>query len=152
MDAVDKKLINLLQQGFPLSSRPFLELAQALEINEDEVIERVRALKQSGILRRIGAVFSPEKMGMVSTLIALKIPDPTQLEQVAEEINKYPEVTHNYQRNHSYNLWFTLVAHSRERLREIISEIKRIKSVEDLLEFPALRTFKIDARFMVPHL
>ena len=152
MNTVDKRLIDLLQAEFPLSSRPFQELGQALGLDEEGVIERVKRLKHSGVLRRIGAVFSPEKLGMVSTLVALKIPDQSHLDRVAEEINKYTEVTHNYQRAHPFNLWFTLTAPDETRLRKIISEIRKNQAIEDLLEFPARRTFKIDARFLVSQL
>ena len=108
MTDLDLALLNNYQRAFPLCSRPYAELAQQLQISEGEVLQRLLQLKQAGSISRIGPVFRPNSIG-VSTLAALAVPS-AQLEQVAALVNAYPQVNHNYQREHDYNLWFVATA------------------------------------------
>ncbi len=148
MDSIDKRLINRVQTGFPISSRPYQQLGQELGISEQEVISRLGQLKQRGIIRRLGAVFDSQKLGFSSTLVALKVP-PARVDEVAAVINGYSGVTHNYLRQAQYNMWFTLIAESPARLKQIIEEIKQKSGIGDVLELPAVRLFKIRVDFQL---
>lgn len=149
MDEIDKKLINAVQEDFPLAQRPFAELAERVGLKEKETIERLKRLKKRGVIRRVGAIFSPENLEMVATLVAMHIPEAEQIEKLAKIINEFEEVTHNYWREHFYNLWFTIAAPDNESLQKIIGAIKRKTGIKEILQFPAKRRFKIDARFSV---
>jgi len=115
-------------------------------LSEDEVIERLEKLKKAGIVRRIGAVFDLRRLGYVSTLCALKVP-PGRLAEVARTVNSFPGVTHNYLREHEYNMWFTLIGPSRQDLERTMEEIKKRTGLTELLELPAERSFKIRVNF-----
>ena len=145
MDDIDKKLLNLLQNGLPLCERPFRELARQLDLGEEEVLSRVRAMKDENIIRRIGGVFDGSALGFVSTLCALSVPEE-KIEDAAEAINRYAGVTHNYLRDHAYNVWFTAAAPDREQLDRTISEIRQSVGV-DIHSLPVIQKFKPDARF-----
>lgn len=149
MDEIDKQLVNLLQAEFPIVTNPFEEIGAKLGLQGAEVIARVSKLIKQGIIRRVGAIFSPERMGMVATLVALRVPDESELEKVARVINSFKEVTHNYQRNHYYNLWFTIVAPGKDELKKIIAEITHKTNIKEIVEFRTKRAFKIDARFLL---
>lgn len=149
MDEIDRQLVNLLQAEFPIVTNPFEEIGARVGIPGTEVIARVSELIKQGIIRRVGVIFSPERMGMVATLVALRVPDESELEKVARVINSFKEVTHNYQRNHYYNLWFTIVAPDEDKLKNVIAEIKHKTNIKEIVEFRTRRAFKIDARFLL---
>ncbi len=142
MDEMDRRILNIIQVEFPISSRPFLEIAERVKISEDEVLKRVKMLKEKGFIRRLGGVFDSKKLGFESTLVALRV-QPEKIEEVAEKINVYSEVTHNYERDDYFNLWFTLVAGDIEEIEEILDNIKEFSGVEKLLNLPALKLYKI---------
>jgi DNA-binding Lrp family transcriptional regulator len=146
MDAIDKKILNIIQKEFPVVVEPFKAVAEKVGISEDEVLERISRLKQEGIIRRIGAVFDSKKMGFVSTLCAARVPK-RRLKAFVEVVNSYPGVTHNYRRNHEYNVWFTFVAPDEGTLEKSLAEIRERTGVIDIISMPAVRTFKIDATF-----
>ncbi len=129
-----------------MSRRPFLALARRLEMKEKEVLERVGRLKDSGIIRRIGASFSSRAVGFSSTLCAARVPK-RKLREFISVVNSYPGVTHNYEREGDYNVWFTLIAPSKERIDEILGEISRKTGVTDILNLPASKIFKIAVDF-----
>jgi DNA-binding Lrp family transcriptional regulator len=104
MDTIDKKILNIIQKDFPIAAEPFEAVAEKLGLTEDEVLERIARMKQEGIIRRIGAVFDSKKMGFVSTLSAARVPED-KLKTFVEVVNSYAGVTHNYRRNHEYNVW-----------------------------------------------
>ncbi len=142
MDNIDKLILNKVQTEFSFTERPFEELGKQLGLEEGEVLKRIKALKSEGIIRRIGASFDSKRLGFKSTLCAIKSPEE-RIDEVAETINEYPEVTHNYLRNHAYNIWFTLIAPSRERIYQILEEITQKTGISDIREMPAKRMFKI---------
>lgn len=146
LDELDKAILNEIQSHFPIVSRPYAEVARRVGASEKEVIRRVRAMFDSGIIRRIGANFASRKLGYTSTLCAAAVP-PEQLERFAEVVNRYPGVTHNYLRRHRYNVWFTLIAESKERLSQVLSEISRASGVGEIMSLPAREAFKIKVDF-----
>ena len=147
MDDIDKKLLNLLQNGLSLCERPFMELARQLDLGEEEVLSRVRLMKDENIIRRIGGVFDGHVLGFVSTLCAASVPEE-KIEDTVEMINQYTGVTHNYLRDHAYNVWFTVTAPSREQLDQTLSEIRKRIGV-NVHSLPAIKKFKLDARFTI---
>jgi DNA-binding Lrp family transcriptional regulator len=146
VDEIDKKILNILQKEFPLEERPFLIVAKRCGIGEDEVINRVQRLKDSGIIRRIGAVFDGSKLGRVGTLCAARVPED-KLEMFVRAVNAFPGVTHNYLRSNEYNVWFTATAASRQQIDSFLAGLKESTGVTDILDMRAVRVFKIDASF-----
>jgi DNA-binding Lrp family transcriptional regulator len=148
MDDIDRTILNRIQSEFPMTSRPFLTIAQELGLDEDEVIERIKDLKKQGIIRRIGANFVPNKLGFVSTLCAARVPEE-KIPKFAETVNRYPGVTHNYRRDHEFNIWFTIIAESREYIETCLKEIASETGVTEILNLPATNVYKIKAQFDV---
>jgi DNA-binding Lrp family transcriptional regulator len=147
LDEVDKAILNEIQSHFPIVSRPYEEVGLRVGAPEAEVIRRVRKMYDAGVIRRIGANFTSRKLGYTSTLCAAMVPEE-KLEQLVETVNRYPGVTHNYLRRHRFNVWFTLIAESQERLELILEEISRASGVE-VLSLPAQEVFKIKVDFPV---
>ena len=146
MDDIDKKILNILQKEFPLEERPFLILAKRCCINEGEALARIQKMKDEGIIRRIGAVFDGIKLGRVSTLCAARVPED-KIDIFVQTVNANKGVTHNYRRNHEYNIWFTASAGTAEELAAFLKDVKEKTGVTDILDMRAVRTFKIDASF-----
>mgnify|MGYP001626160754 CR=1 FL=1 len=141
-----KELLNIIQKEFPLEKRPFLKIGEKLNLKEQEVIEVLRYLQRKKILRQISAIFNPWFFGHKSALFAFKVP-LEKLNKAISIINKHPGISHNYLRNHRYNLWFILVSlPEREPLSEA-DKLAKLCEVEDYLYLPALRTFKISTVF-----
>lgn len=145
MDAIDKKILDLIQTDFPLDSRPFARIGEQFGLTEAEALARVRALKNKGIIRRIGANFQSRKLGWTSTLCAAQVPKDN-LDQFVAEVNRHSGVTHNYLRRHAYNVWFTLIAPGVDKIREILADITAKTGIE-ILNLPAEKTFKIKVDF-----
>ena len=148
MDDTDRAILNRIQSDFPIASRPYLVVAQELGIEEDEVINRITKLKKSGIIRRIGGNFAPKRLGFVSTLCAARVPKK-KIAQFAAAVNRYPGVTHNYRRDHEYNIWFTFIAESMEAIETYLKEISSETGVTQILNLPATKVYKIKAQFDV---
>ena len=148
LDDIDKAIVNRIQSEFPITSRPYLALANELSLTEEKVLNRVARLKKSGIIRRIGGNFVPGKLGFVSTLCAARVP-ADKIEHFARIVNRYPGVTHNYQRDNQYNVWFTFISPSMEEIEANIKKIAEESGVDDILNLPATRVFKINAQFDV---
>jgi DNA-binding Lrp family transcriptional regulator len=106
----------------------------------------VRKLKEVGIIRRIGASFSAKAVGFSSTLCAVRVP-AEEVEEFVSVVNSYPGVTHNYEREGELNIWFTLIAPSRKRIKQILTEISRKTGIKEILDLPATKTFKISVDF-----
>ena len=148
LDSIDKAILNRIQSDFPIEARPYLAIARELNLTEQQVLEHVQALKDKGVIRRIGGNFVPHKVGFVSTLCAAKVPED-QIEAFAAVVNKYTGVTHNYQRENDFNIWFTFIAPSREEIEANLAKISRETGVETILNLPATKVFKIKAQFDV---
>jgi DNA-binding Lrp family transcriptional regulator len=123
MNELERTLINGLQGGFSICERPFLAAAERLGLGEDELIEGLRGLLDQGVLSRFGPLYHAERMGGSLTLAAMRVPEP-EFERVAEQVNAFPEVAHNYARDHALNLWFVLATEKPERKAEVIRAIE----------------------------
>ena len=146
LDDIDRQILNRIQSRFPITPRPFQTIAGELGLQEGDVIDRVARLKRSGIIRRIGANFVPEKVGFVSTLCAARVP-AERIDAFAAEVNRHSGVTHNYVRDNDYNVWFTFIAPSMAEIEANLEDIRRTTGVSDILNLPATRVYKIKAKF-----
>lgn len=145
MTAVDEhRLLNDYQRDFPLTPRPYADIARQLGASEAEVLAALAGLQKRGAVSRVGAVLAPGRVG-ASTLAALAVP-AARLEAVAELLNGYPEVNHNYEREHRYNLWFVATAADRERLDALLDQIERRTGLTPLV-LPLLAEYHIDLGF-----
>lgn len=144
MDPADLELLDRFQRDFPLTNEPFRVIAEQMGWSETEVLATLRRLKEEGRISRVGAVFATRRLG-VSTLAALAVP-AARLEAVARLVNEYPEVNHNYQREHDFNLWFVLTAATTARLQAVLAEIGE-KSGLPVLDLPLLEEFHVDLGF-----
>ncbi len=141
-----KKLLNLIQEDFPLVSRPFKELGEKTGLSEKEVIQILKDLKQKGIIRHLGASPDSRILGYKTCLCAVNIPEEKMY--ITEEIAKMPEVTHAYLRKHKLNFWFTVVIPSEEALEKLVEDIEAKYGIK-VKTFPALKKFKVKAVFKV---
>ena len=146
LEPQDRTILNEIQRNFPLTVRPYLALGKRLKLPEAEVLERVGRLKEAKVIRRIGASFSSGGVGFSSTLCAASVPQP-KVDRFIAAVNAYPGVTHNYEREGTYNIWFTLIASSKKEIQRILDEISRRTGVKKILNLPALKTFKIAVDF-----
>lgn len=146
IDDVDRMILNRIQSDFPMTKRPFLSIAENLDLSESDVIKRLEQLKKKGIIRRIGGNFVPEKLGFVSTLCAAKVSED-KIEGFTSTVNRYPGVTHNYQRDNKYNIWFTFIAQSMDEIKGNLEDISRDTGVKEIINLPATKMYKIRAHF-----
>ncbi|MBI4768809.1 MAG: Lrp/AsnC family transcriptional regulator [Deltaproteobacteria bacterium] len=148
MDKTDRAILNEIQSHFPLKARPYREVSERLGLTEKEVIFRVDRMAKGGIIRRIGANFNSRKLGFTSTLCAAQVPGE-RISEFVEKVNQYPGVTHNYEREGDFNIWFTMIAESQKQIESSLQEIKDTTGVETLISLPALNIFKIRVDFEV---
>ncbi|MCS7278862.1 MAG: hypothetical protein NZ530_02225 [Thermodesulfobacteriaceae bacterium] len=137
-----RDFLKIIQKDFPLDSRPFLKIAQKLKITEEEVLRLLEELTKQKYLRQISAIFNPSFFGHSSALFAFKVLEKNLLKAI-EIINAHPGITHNYLRNHPYNLWFTLVVLPGQKILEVASKLFLLSEAEDFLYLPVIKTFKI---------
>jgi len=146
LDDIDKAILNRIQSDFPITHSPYRTVADNLNLQEADVLERVSRMRTQGLIRRIGGNFVPEKLGYVSTLCAASVPQG-KIQHFTETVNQYPGVTHNYQRDNHFNIWFTFIAPSREEIKLNLQRISKETGIEEILNLPATRVFKIKAHF-----
>lgn len=146
LDQTDRKLLNLIQTNFPLVPEPYREIGESLGIPEGEVIDRIKRLQESGVIRRLGGIFDSGKLGYSGALCAMRVAEE-QIAEVAAVVNSFPGVTHNYIRDHSFNMWFTVLAQSRGGIDEILSRIRERAGIEEIITLPAENIFKIRVNF-----
>jgi len=141
---LERHLLNDYQHGFPLSPTPYADIAHELGVSEAEVLATLTRLQQQGAVSRVGAVLRPNTVG-VSTLAAMAVPN-AELETVAALVSAYPEVNHNYEREHSLNLWFVVTAPDSVRLQQVLDDIAA-RSGYEVLPFPLIEDYHIDLGF-----
>lgn len=149
-DTIDQKLLNLIQAEVPVVERPFAAIGQKLDTSEEDVIERINRLKADKIIRQIGAIFDTRSLGYASSLVACKC-DATREDEVAEIINQHPGVSHNYKRNHEFNLWYTIAVPptSRLGLEKTVALLCKESGAASMRLLPTLKLFKIGVQFDV---
>ena len=144
LSELDRHLLDRFQHDFPLEPRPFAAIARQLGVDEGRVLERLTYLKRFGALSRVGAVLRPNRVG-ASTLAAFAVP-PERLEEVAAKVSARPEVNHNYEREHAYNLWFVVTAADRAGVDRVLGELALETGLEPL-DLPMLEDYFIDLGF-----
>ena len=145
IDLFDKQLLNDIQWVFPLVDRPYLEISKRHNMSEDEVMRRIAYMKDIGLIRQINAIFDTRRLGYKSALVAFAV-IPDKLESVANEVNKHPGVSHNYERNHDFNMWFTLAV---PPYGEMKRDLDRLASLDGVIKYrllPTLKLYKIGVR------
>lgn len=122
LDALDRAIVNRLQDGLPLSERPYAEVAAELGIAEAELLQRLDALLARRVLTRFGPLYDAERLGGAFSLVAMAVPE-ARFDEVAELVNAYPQVAHNYRREHELNMWFVLATERPEEIARLNTEI-----------------------------
>ncbi|MDC8438124.1 MAG: Lrp/AsnC family transcriptional regulator, partial [Candidatus Nitrosotenuis sp.] len=145
MDALDREILNEIQWSFPLVKEPYNELASRFKISPDEMKKRISALKSSGVLRQLSAIFDTRRLGYKSSLVAMAV-TPDRLEAVANLINRHPGVSHNYERNHEYNLWFTLATPPGSDLKTEVDKFSKLPGILKVRLLPTIKLFKIGVK------
>lgn len=141
---LERRLLDEFQQEFPLCAHPYAEMAQRLGVAEAEVLASLQSLKERGALSRVGPVFRPKRVG-ASTLAAMAVP-PEYLDEVADLISALPEVNHNYEREHRFNLWFVVTAEDAAHLEAVLNGIAEETGIP-VLPLPMEEDFHIDLGF-----
>jgi len=147
LDAVDRRILNRLQAGMPVVERPYAAVAEALGIPEAELLARLRRLSEAGLVDRIGPLYRAEALGGDVTLAAMQVP-PERLEAVAAQVNAFPEVAHNYERDHPFNLWFVVAVERPEAIGRVLGAIERETGLR-VYDFPKTREFCLGLRLEV---
>ncbi len=145
MDKLDTELLNEIQWTFPLVKRPFHNMSVKFNTTPDIIKEKITRLKEIGILRQLSAIFDTRRLGYTSSLVAMDI-ESDQLEYVAHQINRHPGVSHNYERNHEFNLWFTLAVPPGSNLKDELDKFSTLKGIRRVRMLPTLQLFKIGVK------
>ena len=147
LDQLDKEIISIIQAQFPLEANPYDVLGERFAISGDELFSRVQKMYDAKLIRRLGAVFDSYHLGYRSALCAISVPDEEKVQEVADFISAYPQVTHTYYRPNKYNIWFTLTCASELERKVIFEEIAKKTGYSDILYLPAIRLYKIQVNF-----
>ena len=139
-----QRLLNDFQRDFPLSPRPYLDIAKQLGVSENDVLSALTELSDQHFISRIGPIIPPNQLG-VSTLVAMAIPEQ-QLQAVADKVSTHPEINHNYEREHRFNLWFVAIANDAEHLQAVLDAIE-LETGYKTMSLPLLDDFFIDLGF-----
>ncbi len=142
LSALERKLLNDVQSSFPVCSRPYAELGQRVGCTEQEAYDAIQSLRQRGLIRRIGGIFDSAELGYASALVAMKVPQE-RFEQVARIVSEYEGVTHNYERDGDYNLWFTISQETRPDLERVLADIESRTGIKEMIRLPTTRKFKV---------
>ncbi|WP_457597103.1 siroheme decarboxylase subunit alpha [Hydrogenimonas sp.] len=147
-EQLEKEFLTRIQQGFPVSRRPFADLADELGSDEESLLNLYRDLKERKIIRQTSAIFDTKSLGYKSSLVAFKTDD---IDKAAEVVNAHPGVSHNYERDHDYNLWFTLAVapDSKLGLQKTVEKLAEMAGVEDFVILPTKKMFKISVQLDV---
>jgi len=144
LNVLQKQLLNDFQKNFPLSPTPFADVAARLQVTEEAVLEALAELSQAEMISRIGAVMRPHRLG-VSTLAAMAVPEEL-IETVANVVSSLPEINHNYEREHEFNLWFVITATTEAHLQAVIREIENHTGL-GVMSLPMLENYHVDLSF-----
>lgn len=144
--ATEQQILDIIQTDFPLTVRPYQAIAQCIGTTEQDVIDILRSLKDRQIIRQISAIFDGRLLGFDTALISFQIPEPA-LEHTAQIVNAHPGVSHNYQRKHTRNLWFTLSVPRALDITQHVRTLARLSSCSDYLFLPSVKTFKRRVQF-----
>ena len=142
----DKRVLNAIQGALPIAERPFAVLAKQLETTEEELLSDLKRLSDDGYIRRFGAFFDSNALGFKGSLVAVKVKEGA-MQEVADVINGYNGVTHNYEREGDYNLWFTLQVQSDDERKNILDKVRALPGVLGLMNLPSEKTYKVRVRF-----
>ncbi|MGQ0606323.1 MAG: siroheme decarboxylase subunit alpha [Candidatus Nitrosotenuis sp.] len=145
MDALDREILNEIQWSFPLVAEPYKELADKFKTSNEEMKKRITQLKSSGVLRQLSAIFDTRRLGYKSSLVAMAV-SPDKLDYVANQINRHPGVSHNYERNHEYNLWFTLATPPGTDLKTEVDKFGKLPGILKIRLLPTIKLFKIGVK------
>ena len=150
LDAIDRKILMILQRGIAITARPYQAMADEIggEVTESDVIYRIDRMKKENIIRRMSGFFDSRMLGYQSMLVAVK-PKAADFDEAVAFINQYPGVTHNYERSHEYSIWFTIIAINQPTLDMILDQIEACGYVQDMMRFEMSERFKIDVTFDV---
>lgn len=145
----EKQLLNDYQQGMPMVSEPYSEMARELNqkgfsVSENDVIDSLKSLQERGMVSRVGAVFKPQRVGS-STLAAIAVPDE-RMEEVAQIVNHFSQVNHNYKREHHFNLWFVVTASSQQEVENVLQKIEQQTGLS-VMNLPMEQDYHIDLGF-----
>jgi len=146
MDALDRRIVNALQGGFPVTETPFAEAAATLGIDEEDLIGRIDRLCADGWLSRFGPMYNADRLGGATALAAVAVPDEADFDAVAEKVNAHPEIAHNYARNHVLNMWFVIATETPERIASVVDEIERETGLH-VYNMPKIEEFFVGLRF-----
>jgi DNA-binding Lrp family transcriptional regulator len=148
VDDMDRKIIKELQGNFPLEINPYEIIAANLGLSTDQLWQRVLALAESGVIRRMGFSIDSRKIGYSSTLAAVRVPQD-RVEEASDLISAYPQITHSYLREDPFNIWFTVIAENEDQIVVILEEIRDQLNLtdSDVMDLPVEKLFKLDARF-----
>ena len=141
----DKELLNEIQWTFPLVTRPFDAIAKKFDTTPEIIKEKLNNLKEIGVLRQLSAIFDTRKLGYTSSLVAMEI-EHDKLDHVASQINRHPGVSHNYERDHQFNLWFTLAVPPGADLNSELEKFNVLKGIKKVRKLPTLQLFKIGVK------
>lgn len=144
LDAIDRRIVNRLQDGLAICDEPFAAPAAEIGISPAELLARLARLKSAGILSRVGPMYNSARFGGGLTLCAMAVPD-TEFDRISGIVNAFPEVAHNYQRDHAYNMWFVLATEREDRIPEVLAEIEALTGVK-VLNLPKLDEYFIGLR------
>lgn len=145
MDSLDRNIINTLQHDFPVCERPFAQLAETLNSTEEELIERVQAMLDEGLLTRFGPMYNASNMGGALSLCAMKVPEYI-FDKVTEQVNAFPEVAHNYKRDHELNMWFVLATETQYDLDNTLNAIENATGIH-VYNMPKQKEFFVGLHF-----
>ncbi len=143
MEALDRKILEIIQDGFPLEERPYAALGRRLGVSEEDAFDHVEGLRQSGVIRRLGGIYDSRRLGYISRLCAGVVPEGN-LDGFAAAADKIPSITHNYVRSHAYNVWFTVIARSEAEIQETVRVLEAETGLHDAHVLSASRMFKIN--------
>ncbi|MCP4042485.1 MAG: Lrp/AsnC family transcriptional regulator [Gammaproteobacteria bacterium] len=147
MDSLDRAIINQLQGGFPVCEQPYREVAERLDTTEQELIQRLERLLDQRLLTRFGPMYHAERLGGGLTLAAMQVPEE-EYERITCVVNSFPEVAHNYAREHRLNMWFVLATETPARIEEVIQAIEQCTGYR-VFNMPKLEEFFIGLKFEV---